>query len=202
MEAAELFHVCWDRKKVKLYWRMSHSVLQRMIGWNAPFKPSLFLPSDLKAIGLGKVNVLQWHLLIHLIVSAGRILAKNWQSAEILLKEDWFSGKTDFVMLMDKLSAIIRYRNGNVDAIMRFQKQWNLSLNPWKLVSLLQYVLNKYWNYCHYYYYCNINVWKNNNTNIQNKLGWSKSASNQQGTCCDLKAVTWHKRSSLVRWLL
>lgn len=58
MEEADFFHIWWDCKRVRRYWRKIHSELQRTIGVNISFKLSLFLLSDLKAIGLGKVNVL------------------------------------------------------------------------------------------------------------------------------------------------
>lgn len=84
------------------------------------FSPQIYLLHDFSLILLDGPKQL---LMLNLCVAASLLLATNWGSAEGPLKEEWL-GKARFLSLINQLSALTKYCQGNSSALLQFLKVW------------------------------------------------------------------------------
>lgn len=92
-----------------------------------PLSPPLFSlgggteeAHDLSELPLTKPKKM---LLLNLSLAASLLRATHWKSGILPSKEDWWA-KLRFILLMSKLTALVKFRQGNLSAITKFKQQW------------------------------------------------------------------------------
>lgn len=62
-------------------------------------------------------------LVVLLLTTACVLIAKHWENSMVPTKEDWHT-KVWHIMLIQKLSAIVKTRLGHTQALERFKNAW------------------------------------------------------------------------------
>lgn len=102
---------------------MIHKEIHEILGFGIPFSARLYLLNDFKLLALDEGSIYVKRLIGHLLTAARVLLAKYWQSLVIPTKEEYCS-KIRFVLVVDKLSAIINVRNTLVEAMEKIKRPW------------------------------------------------------------------------------
>lgn len=62
-------------------------------------------------------------LLTHMLTAATLLIVKYWKSDEEVTDREWIE-KVKYMCLVNKLTAIIRYRAGKVNVLKAFETEW------------------------------------------------------------------------------
>lgn len=94
--------------------------VDRIIGSLDPCSVRVYLLHDYSDLKLNKPKKL---LLLTLNLAAFLLFASSWKSKLMPSREHWWA-KARYLVLMSKLTSIIKFRQGNDSEIAQFKQQW------------------------------------------------------------------------------
>lgn len=92
--------------------------VSKVMGTTVLFSPRIHALHDFSRL---KFNTLQKLLLLNLCVAATLLL--DAKSPDSPTKDEW-TAKVRSLFLINKLSALVRYRQGFSNALIQFERQW------------------------------------------------------------------------------
>lgn len=112
-------------------WTIYREVLLSVLYISLPFNSRCLIWGDLYCHRGNRI------LVLNLITAVMQLIAAKWKLKESLTKTEW-SIKMRHVFLLNKLSAVCKYRKGDFRAIEKFKKYWylfmqDLSINVQKI---------------------------------------------------------------------
>lgn len=107
--SATFCHIWWDCLKIRPYWGHGLTGNRKILRHKFPFSLWVYLLHDFLQL---KLNASEKMLVLYLCLAASLLIAAGWKSKQTPDKYAWL-GKFRFLSLMGKLSAIIKYRQGN-----------------------------------------------------------------------------------------
>lgn len=117
---ANFRHIWWDCYVIKPFWKLIGQEVEMIMGQRIPFTLGTYLLHNFSDTDITTSMKL---LLLNLCTAATLLITYRWKSAEVLKKHQWL-GKIRYILLMCKLTAIVKYKLGN-DSV-KFKNQWVL----------------------------------------------------------------------------
>lgn len=118
VQEADYVHVWWECSLVESYLQKLGAVLKEVTGQELKLHPRVMILLDLR-------KYKHKDLIANMLTAAITLLAQNWKTTKVLSMQEWLL-KVCYVCLLNKLSAICKYRTGYLNALKNCQSQWEV----------------------------------------------------------------------------
>lgn len=99
----------WSSVKICKFWTRINNRVEEITKVKLPVNPRIMLLLDCECVRV----VMFKEILAHMLTAATLLTAKHWKSEEVTIRE-WIEKVKD-MCLVNKLTAIIKYRTGNIN---------------------------------------------------------------------------------------
>ena len=110
-----LVHILWGCPNVQSYWSFIKDKLKRIVGFDIPFCPRLFVLGDPSILGTVSPPIAEWNQTA--LMLGRRLLVKDWKASSAPAISLWFS-------TLGQVAAYERLSYRLLDRMDKYDQKW------------------------------------------------------------------------------